>query len=352
MNCSDVILLCFSLLGFGIFLLSVAAANSQLKESIHKAKFNSTPCTLLLPVRNEPSSVLKTLKEQLHNLNEKATCYFKVIDDGSHSPLSFNDAGLDRHILRTPPNLIGSKKKALTLGIEQASTDWIITTDADTLWNLDWLNSIRHQALPGTSMLIGPVFSQESKSLYSLLSYYESLCLWTLSAASCRLGIPILASGANLAFTKTSWQAVGGYASHIDRASGDDVLLMADIAAKFPHEIFVLKGRHAYTTVLSESNFLSWMAQHKRWISKTDHLNSPLKKGYALLLLIWLFIPLLLCLVHPLFPVLWFLMEYLWILRLTQWYRLHSQLLRWLFFRVVYPLTIPLILLSTPKAWK
>jgi hypothetical protein len=296
--------------------------------------------------------VIESLKDQLGELNNKAKCGFKVIDNGSQVALSFNNSELDRHILRMPPNAIGSKKKALTLGIEQSNTDWIITTDADTLWNQDWLNSVRRQAMPGTSMLIGPVFSKESNSYYSLLSYYESLCLWTISSASCHLGIPILASGANLAFKKTSWQQVGGYVSHINKASGDDVLLMADIAAKFPHEIVVLKGRHAYTSVLSESNFLSWMAQHKRWISKTDHLNSPLKKGYALLLLVWLLSPLLLYVVHPLFPVLWFLMEYLWILRLTQWYRLHSQLLKWLFFRVVYPLTIPLILLSTPKAWK
>jgi len=352
MNCTDVVLLCFLLLGFGIFTLSVFAANSQLTELPDSGHVDDTSFTLIVPVRNESATVLQTLKNQLLTLNENAACNFWVIDDGSQEALSFDNAELDRHILRTPADASGSKKRALTLGVERASSHWIVTSDADTLWNLDWLNSIRQQAYPHTSMLIGPVFSQENSSFFSLLSYYESLCLWTLAASSCRLGIPILASGANLAFKKTSWEAVGGYASHIHRPSGDDVLLMAELAAKFPNEVNVLKGRRAFTTTISEPHFKPWLAQRRRWISKTDHLNHPLKKGYALLLLVWLFAPFLLCLVHPLLPLLWFLLEYLWIFRLTQWYRLRSQAWRWILFRCVYPLTLPLILFSAPKAWK
>ncbi len=352
MNCTDIMLLCFSLLGFGIFMLSLFAANSQLKELHDSGQDVLNSITLLVPVRNESAAVLQTLKNQLHNLKENAACNFWVIDDGSLDSLSFDDAELDKHILRTPADASGSKKRALSLGLERSSTHWIITSDADTLWNLAWLNSIRQQAHPDTSMLIGPVFSQENSSFFSHLSYYESLCLWTITSASCGLGIPILASGANLAFKKTSWEAVGGYASHLHLSSGDDVLLMSEMDAKFPKEVAVLKGRDAFTTTVSENKLSPWLAQRRRWISKTRHLNSSLKKGYSLLLLIWLITPFFLGMVHLLFPLLWFLIEYLWIFRLTQWYRLNSHPLRWLLFRSVYPLTLPLILLSTPKAWK
>jgi biofilm PGA synthesis N-glycosyltransferase PgaC len=352
MNSAEVILLFFSILAFGVFVLSVLAASTQLREPELSNSRGVVSLSLLLPVRNEPPPILNALEEQISAFKSEASTEIIIIDNGSERPVAFKHMPLNSSVLRMEPSDKGSKKQALTQGIEMAQFDWIVTTDADTRWSADWINAIRKQALPGKSMLIGPVFSLENNSFFSLLSYYESLCLWTITSASCGMGIPILASGANLAFKKTSWQAVNGYDSHIHRASGDDVLLMSEMDAKFPKELAVLKGRNAFTTTVSENKLSSWLSQRRRWISKTEHLNSPLKKGYSLVLFIWLIAPFFLGVVHLLLPLLWFLIEYLWIFRLTQWYRLNSHPLRWLLFRSVYPLTLPLILFSSSKAWK
>jgi biofilm PGA synthesis N-glycosyltransferase PgaC len=352
MNSADVILLCFSILAFGVFILSVLAASAQLRDSELPNSAGDASLTLLVPVRNEPPHVLNALEEQISAFDWEPRTEIIIIDNGSDKPVAFSNKRLNESVLRMDPSVTGSKKQALTQGIEKAQFDWIVTTDADTRWSTSWINAIRKQAAPGTSLLIGPVFSQENNSFFSLLSYYESLCLWTIASASCGMGIPILASGANLAYKKTSWQAVNGFASHMHRASGDDVLLMAEMDTKFPKEVAVLKGRDAFTTTVSENKLSPWLSQRRRWISKTAHLNSPIKKGYSLSLFIWLITPFFTGMMHPLLPLLWFLVEYLWIFRLTQWYRLSSNPLRWLVFRCVYPLTLPLILFSSSKAWK
>jgi cellulose synthase/poly-beta-1,6-N-acetylglucosamine synthase-like glycosyltransferase len=352
MNYADGIILCFSLLGLVAFGFSVAAASTQLKELSDTGQRGTDSLTLLVPVRNESLSVLQILKEQLLSLKDNSAFDFRIIDNGSAVPLRFDDVSLDQHILCTAADVPGSKKSALKLGIEHSHTDWIVTTDADTRWTHDWLNIIAQQATKDRSMLVGPVFSEEDGSFCSILSYYESLCLWTIALASCSAGSPILASGANLAFRKSAWLDVGGYASHLSTPSGDDVLLMAEIWRRYPQGIGVLKGRNAYTTTTSESQIADWMAQRKRWISKTAHLNSPFKKIFSLLIMLWLYSPIVLVLLHPAFTMLWIGIEFCWIFNLARWYRINYSLPRFLVFRLVYPIMIPFVFFSMPKTWK
>ena len=79
-----------------------------------------------------------------------------------------------------------------------------------------------------------------------------------------------LCNGANLAFTKKIFEKVGGYKSHLELNSGDDVLLLEDVKKINPETVSYLKNTNASVTTYPLKNYKNLMAQKVRWASKFD----------------------------------------------------------------------------------
>lgn len=190
---------------------------------------SSETFTIIVPFKNE-REVLPQLIQSLSNLTYK---HYKVILVNDHSSDYFEET---LPILPENFELIQNngdgKKSALTTGIKHARTDWIVTTDADCNHPANWLQSIALQTT-NHDMIIGLVMPYIQNTKWWQRFYeLEYLSTQALTVATANSNIPIMCSGANLAFKKRSFSMVNGYNNHLSILSGDDVFLLYDFKCK------------------------------------------------------------------------------------------------------------------------
>lgn len=96
-----------------------------------------------------------------------------------------------------------------------------------------------------------------------------------------------MCNGANLAYTKEAFNAVGGFNGIDDIASGDDMLLMYKMKQRFPGRVKYIKATAVTVHTAPVSNWLGFFKQRIRWASKARRYND--KRIFPVLLLVYLF---------------------------------------------------------------
>jgi cellulose synthase/poly-beta-1,6-N-acetylglucosamine synthase-like glycosyltransferase len=92
---------------------------------------------------------------------------------------------------------------------------------------------------------------------------------------------PNMCNGANLAYLKSVFHEVRGFAGNENLASGDDEFLMHKIAARYPDNVCFLKSQDAIVETQAHDSMKSFYYQRKRWASKWKHYNSGLTTALA-----------------------------------------------------------------------
>ncbi|MFO0004606.1 MAG: glycosyl transferase family 2, partial [bacterium] len=94
-----------------------------------------------------------------------------------------------------------------------------------------------------------------------------------------------MANGANLAYPKTVFTEVNGYAGADQIASGDDFFLLHKISDSYPDRIAYLKSKQAIVRTAAQENWSNFLQQRIRWASKSAYY----KKGALkrVLALVW-----------------------------------------------------------------
>jgi len=253
--------------------------------------------------------------------------------------------------------VVSYKKKALETGIDQAKGDWIFCTDADCrMQNAEFqmqhaecgmrnlggpMNAlfriphsefrIRNSAFrirnSAFVCLCGPVLIERPRGFLQHFEALDVLNLAGVSGAGMALGWHHLGNGAFLMFEKKAFEAVGGYASHAGRASGDDVFLIQELAARYPGGVAWVHHPEAVVYTGGAGSWRSYFNQRLRWGSKNAAL--PEWRLKAVLLLVVL-VNVLLCVplgwVWGLFWLVKIGVDYLWLRRLGRFYGVS---LRW-----------------------
>lgn len=172
------------------------------------------------------------------------------------------------------------KKAALTLGIKASSGELIVITDADCTASNSWISSIAayyNQYKP--QMILGPVQMADDGSIFGKFQSLEFMSLISTAAGSCSAGFPLLANGANIAFTRQAFESCGGFSGHMEFPSGDDMFLMMSIKKKFgARSIRFLKSADDIVKTPAIKGLKPFLQQRMRWVSKS--------KGYTDCLLI------------------------------------------------------------------
>jgi cellulose synthase/poly-beta-1,6-N-acetylglucosamine synthase-like glycosyltransferase len=162
------------------------------------------------------------------------------------------------------------KKLALQSGIAVSNGTLMITTDADCIFNRDWLRTMAYAAETTQSkMVVAPV---DLTSYNSLVAVFQSLDFRTMqgiTAAAHRFGLGHMANGANLAFTKAAYNQINGYVGTTHIASGDDYLLLVKMAERFPNGITYLKSEAAIVSTTPQPTWKALLNQRIRWASKS-----------------------------------------------------------------------------------
>ena len=126
---------------------------------------------------------------------------------------------------------VAHKKAALQLGIDHTTADLIVTTDADCRWPAGTLSALNRTVQGGYDVVLGPVGIAPVYDTCSAFQALDVLGYQLFTASSVAAGTPALANGAHLAFRRTAFAGVGGYAGVDHLPSGDDVLLLHKFVA-------------------------------------------------------------------------------------------------------------------------
>jgi len=170
------------------------------------------------------------------------------------------------------------KKAAIDLGIKVSSGELIVITDADCTAGNKWISSLSSFYKKNKpQMILAPVRMTEGGSFFGKLQSLEFTSLIASAAGSCNAGYPLLANGANMAFTRQAYETCGGFTGNLQYPSGDDMFLMISINKKFgPEAIRFLRSDDAIVNTPATKGVKPFIQQRLRWVSKTRGYPDPL----------------------------------------------------------------------------
>jgi cellulose synthase/poly-beta-1,6-N-acetylglucosamine synthase-like glycosyltransferase len=229
-----------------------------------------TRISVILPVRNEEKNIEKVVR-CIATQNYPIDKYeIMVVDDFSEDTTAAMVKRLNIPNLKLlqPKSGLG-KKNAITEGILFSTAELIVTTDADCEMGTDWLTSI-HQFYKQEEavFIIAPVLVKNEKSFLSTIQFQEIAVLTACAATSAHCNVPVLCSGANLAYKREAFVALGGYAGNEHIATGDDIFLMLKMQKQYGGQVKFLKSKDALVYTTAERTIRAMVAQRKRWASK------------------------------------------------------------------------------------
>lgn len=238
--------------------------------------------SIVVAARNEVNSIGNCLEDLLQQTYPDGSYEIIVVDDGSTDGtdhvvrnkmgtgkmlklLSVEDAGLKA----------GSKKDALSLGIEGAKGEIILTTDADCRLPKTWARGIVDNFGAGVGMVVGFSHIGEFGRKINCRAGWEGvdfLGLMGCMAGSAGHGHPMGASGQNLAYRREVFFEVGGFEQVRHRISGDDVLLLQLIRRLKAWKIVFSTAAETYVVHPPSSSWKSLFNQRQRWASNAPVL--------------------------------------------------------------------------------
>jgi len=227
--------------------------------------------SVVIAFKDEELNLSCLLESMIHQSYPKDR--FEVILVNDHSFDSSNSV-VERYcstysnfkLINLPGNKTG-KKAAITLGIDSASYPLIALTDADCIPSPDWLRDIVGESENGSTLILGPVTMSPINTLAEKFQALDYASLMASAAGSSGVGMPVIASSANLAFRNDLLQI------NVDKlvpevSSGDDMFLLHH-AKRLKHKIAFLGRRSAVVKTATVSSISKAIEQRVRWSSKS-----------------------------------------------------------------------------------
>jgi glycosyltransferase involved in cell wall biosynthesis len=285
---------CLIVIDYVIFigLLIFGFNNVKSSEDIDlKAK---TTFSIIVPFRNEEKN-FRMLLDSISQLNYPLDLFeIIVIDDFSDdtSVKIFNQWRMQNGLIQTTllENLrlsTSPKKDAITRAVPIVKNEWIITTDADCEVPKNWLRAFDNYIQSHeVQMLVGAV---NVKAKWNPFHYFQQLDVMSLQGTtigSFGLQEPFMCNGANFAYTKKLFHALGGFNGNTKIASGDDVFLLQKAVSQNAATVHYLKNRESIVLTKPEKNIFKLFMQRVRWASKTGSYNGDFAKGLAVVVLL------------------------------------------------------------------
>ncbi len=235
---------------------------------------------VLIPFRNEAHRIpalLESLK-QLHSMPGELVFIDDHSEDTTVSLIQEAMQGVPFRVMSLPEEITG-KKRALRYATEHTQSEYILTIDADVTLDPDYFDCIA--ALGGADMYVLPALMIPE----GFAEHFYTIDLYLVNAVNAGLaGLtrPIVASGANLLYKRSTFQSVDNFASHAHAASGDDTYLLRDFRLNRTDVRLMTDPKVAVRTETPQS-FREFIDQRLRWIGKTGDLKDGLSTSLAVL---------------------------------------------------------------------
>jgi cellulose synthase/poly-beta-1,6-N-acetylglucosamine synthase-like glycosyltransferase len=301
----------------------------QLKSYNKTTHLNKTKVTIIIPARNEAHNIELCITAIAAQTYPKNLLQVIVVDDFSEdgTGLIVEKFSLARTpiggIAESPTRAIdlvvellqlknfiqekdttSHKKKGIEIAIGKASGELIICTDADCIASENWISNVvsfyektnaQFIAMP-VSLTPNPSPKERGATSSSRKTFlpqkfveiFQTIDFTTLqgiTAASVYKKFHTMCNGANLAYTKSAFEKVNGFAGIDALPTGDDMLLMYKIAKEFPSDVHYLKSKLAIIETATVNTWKAFFNQRIRWASKASYYED--KKIFYTLLVVY-----------------------------------------------------------------
>lgn len=241
-----------------------------------------TRVSVIIPARNEALNIGHCLQALFNQYYPRALTEIIVVNDFSTDQTAARvlEYGNQCKLLNlsdyTPDSLNSYKKKAIETGIKFSTGELIICTDADCVMGPDWISTlVSAYQKDDFQFIAAPVKINVNKSALSVFQALDFISLQGITGAAVYKNLYPMCNGANLAYTRRAYDAVGGFTGIDHIASGDDMLLMKKIQASFPGKSGYLKDARAIVCTAPAENMKAFFNQRIRWASKMAHYKHP-----------------------------------------------------------------------------
>jgi 1,2-diacylglycerol 3-beta-glucosyltransferase len=247
----------------GIFLIGLKRNRDQLRGS------TSLSVSIIIAARNEETN-LRDCIESVANQTYPVSLYeIIVVNDGS----SDNTETICNDCIKRYPNIkmiqakddaiISGKANALAQGIEAATREIILITDADCTVPRTWVEQTanRYDSEVG---LIGGFTLQKSTTPFEGMQSLDWTFILGMAAAAAGLGHPLGSIGNNLSFRKSVYNQVGGYRKLKFSVTEDYTVVQAIVGLNKWKYLYPIDLRHLVESK-SCPNFQSLIRQKHRW---------------------------------------------------------------------------------------
>lgn len=245
-----------------------------------------------LPSNNPPTSIVICAKNEDDNLVEFLPLIFEqdypefevvVVNDCSWD----NTADFLKEFAKKHSNLkivtikeddtyTHGKKVALMMGIKGANNEHMLLTDADCRPNSkDWLKNMMLHFSNETEIVLGYGGYEKQKGFLNKIIRYDTFMIALQFLSFALAGKTYMGTGRNLAYKKSLFFKMKGFASHYHIESGDDDLFVNEAATKQNSKIEVSVESHTISRV--KKTFKSWFRQKRRHITTFKFYNGASK---------------------------------------------------------------------------
>ena len=300
----SIVLICCYLAIIGCYIYYWNRLNIWEIPSDYQAR---TSVTVIVAARNEEAGIRDCVQALLNQKYPKDLFQICVVNDHSQDRTAELLAAFEApHLLVLElGDGVGGKKQALKMAIEETDSELIVTTDADCVMDENWLNYlVSCYQESGAKLLAAPVTFHQEKTTFERFQSLDFMGMMAVAGAGIEGRFMNMCNGANLAYQRQAFEAVGGFEGIDHVASGDDMLLMQKIAKEYPGQIAYVKQAKSQTQTFAKPTIKAFVQQRIRWTSKSGAYDGW--QVLAMLATVWIlcllmFVDLFLILYNPIF---------------------------------------------------
>ncbi len=174
------------------------------------------------------------------------------------------------------------KKFALMLGIKGAKNEHLLLTDADCIPSSpDWIKCMMSEFREDAEIVLGYGAYEKKSGFLNKIIRFDTYFIALQYLSYSLIGKTYMGVGRNLAYKKSLFFKMKGFASHYHIESGDDDLFVNEAATKRNSTIEVAIASHTVSNV--KTTFKTWVNQKRRHITTAKHYNVASKFRLGLL---------------------------------------------------------------------
>ena len=218
--------------------------------------------------RNEEDNLFRNLPailEQDYPEFEVIVVNDQSMDDSRHIVKAYQERYPNLKLIELEKNKHRKfgKKVPLTIGIKGATYEHLVMIDADCYPGSKlWLQHIVNNYTEKKEIVIGYGPYEKEKGLLNKMIRFDTTTIAMTYMSFAKTGMPYMAVGRNMSYTKTTFFSVDGFKKHYHIQSGDDDLFIQDAGNR--KNVAVERNPESFVYSIPQKTWRDWFKQKQR----------------------------------------------------------------------------------------